>query len=532
MIQWKHIPMIRLIIPLIAGILLAVYFPLAFKVQAGFLLVLYFILAFLLLYGYHFISYKRRWVIGLVLQSFLVLLGMKMTMLADHSLSKTHFRNSSGSPALMIARLTEPVIEKKKSYKTILECLFVQDSEFRLRCNGKLLTYLEKDERTASLKYGDLIIFKARWQLIRPPENPGDFNYQQYMRYHGVYDQAYISSRNWSKLDSSYGSTILSYAIRIQDRILNILAMQGLEGDEFKVASAILAGYRAALDPELQQAFSGAGAMHILCVSGLHVGVIYLVLSYMLSIIGKGRRSKALRSILLIAAIWLYAMVTGCSPSVLRASTMISFVVLGTWLNRSRNIYNTLASSAFLLLLTDPYMIMAIGFQLSYLAVIGIVTIQPFLYKSVYIKYWLPDRAWAIITVSIAAQVGTFPLAIYYFHQFPNYFLLTNLIVIPASSLIIYIGFLLLFFSPIPWIASNISYLLSKSIYAMNACIHWINRLPGAVSDELYIGILECIIIYLTIGFVVLMIGFKKKDLIWIVLSLIIIFLISRTLMA
>jgi len=532
MIRWNHIPMIRLIIPLIAGILHAVYFPLGLEVQAGFLLVLYLILSFLLLYGYHFISFKRRWVIGLVLQSFLVLLGMKMTMLADHSLSETHFRNSSRAPALMIGRLTEPVIEKKKSYKTILECMFIQDSGPGLRCTGKLLAYLAKEDRAASLKYGDLIVFNARWQVIRPPEIPGDFDYQQYMKYHGVYDQAYISTGKWNKLDLNHGNAILSYAIGIQDRILKVLARQGLEGEEFKVASAILAGYRAALDPELQQAFSGAGAMHILCVSGLHVGVIYLVLSYILSVLGKGKRSKALRSILLITAIWLYALVTGCSPSVLRASTMISFVVMGTWLSRSRNIYNTLAASAFLLLLTDPYMIMAIGFQLSYLAVIGIVTIQPFLYKSVYLKYWLPDKAWAIITVSIAAQAGTFPLAIYYFHQFPNYFLLTNLIVIPASSLIIYIGFLLLFFSPLPWISTYISWLLSKSIYAMNASIHWINSLPGAVSDELYLGVLECMMIYLTIGFVILMIGFKRKDLIWVVLSLTIIFLISRTLWA
>jgi len=519
--------MVRLIIPLITGILIAIKWEPGIEIPAGILVCIFIFVSFLLLYAYHFISFKRRWVIGVFLQAFLLVLGYQMTIQQDHSVSESHFRNMCKGPARMIARVIEPIVIKPKSFKTTLECIYVEDTGTLSRYEGMLLTYFKKDNSSAGLVYGDIIMLQAKWQVIDPPKRAGEFDYQQFMKYHGVYDRIYLSSDSWTIIDRNKGNPLLSLAYGIQKGILGTLEEQGLEGEELKVASAILAGYRAALDPELQQAFSGAGAMHILCVSGLHVGVIYLVLSSLLSFLGKEKKAKAIRSLLLIVAIWIYALVTGCAPSVMRASTMISFLVLGRWLNRSPNIYNTLAASAFLLLLIDPYMLMAIGFQLSYLAVIGIVSIQPFLYRSVYVKFWLLDKAWAIITVSIGAQAGTFPLAIYYFHQFPNYFLLTNLIVIPASSLIIYLGFLLLFSSPLPWVAGILSWLLSKSIFIMNACIHWINRIPGAVSEGLYLSAAENVLIYAIMGLIMLFIGFKKKDLIWVILSLIIVLLFS-----
>ncbi|MEA3477544.1 MAG: ComEC/Rec2 family competence protein [Bacteroidota bacterium] len=518
MIQWNHIPMIRLIIPLITGILVSVWIDPGPDIPFGYLLGIFILTSFLLLYGYHFISFRRRWVIGLFLQLHLMLLGVEMVNLHDDSENPSHFRNSSPG-TVMIVRVTEPVIIKANSVKSIFECMSVLDSTGWNPLQGLLLAYLKKDDRSAQIHYGDILILHAGWKAIKSPKNPHEFDYQRFMKYRGVCEQVYVHSDKWERLDADRGNPILAFAHGLQHKILKILQEQGLEGEEYKVASAILAGFRSDLDPELQEAFSGAGAMHILCVSGLHVGVIYLVLSSLLSLLKLRRRTNAIRNLALIALIWFYALVTGCSPSVMRASTMITFLILGGWLRRSPNTYNTLASSACLLLLIDPYMIMAIGFQLSYLAVIGIVVIQPFLYKAVYVRYWLPDKAWAIITVSIAAQAGTFPLAIYYFHQFPNYFILTNLLVIPLSSLIIYLGFMLLFSASWYWLANCLSWLLDHTIYGMNTCIHFINDIPGAVSKGLFLNAIDCLLVYLMLIAMLVFIGQKKKSCIIIFLA-------------
>jgi competence protein ComEC len=356
---------------------------------------------------------------------------------------------------------------------------------------------------------------------------PDAFNYRAFMRYHGVYDRVYLSANQWMKTKRKAGNPVIAFSIYLQGSILQTLAGQGLTGDELAISSAILAGHREGLDMDLQDRFAGAGAMHILCVSGLHVGVIYLVLSTLLEFMGKSKQPRLIRGILLLAAIWQYALVTGCAPSVLRASSMISFLLMARLLNRNPNIYNSLAASAFLLLLSDPMIIMSVGFQLSYMAVLGIVSVQPMLYRLLYLKYWLFDKAWAIISVSIAAQAGTFPLAIYYFHQFPNYFILTNLIVIPASSIIIYFGFLLLLATPFPWLAEIIAFLLGKSIYLMNECITIISSMPVAVSRDLFLSRAESVVIYLLLLSFLLLLGHRKRRYIWPAMLSLILIIIS-----
>ena len=203
-----------------------------------------------------------------------------------------------------------------------------------------------------------------------------------------------------------------------------------------------------------------------------------------------------IKSGLLLLLIWFYAMLTGFSPSVLRATTMFSFIIIGKSFNRHTNIYNTLAASCFLLLVYDPYLVMDVGFQLSYLAVLGIVFLQSKIYRLLEPTSWLPDQMWKITSVSIAAQLATFPLGLFYFHQFPNYFLLSNLIVIPVSTLVLYFGMLLFAVSKIKLIASFTATVLKYLIYCLNGSVRVMEHLPYAVIQGISISRAETLLIY------------------------------------
>ena len=268
------------------------------------------------------------------------------------------------------------------------------------------------------------------------------------------------------------------------------------QNEELAVISALLLGYKDLLDRETIMIYSSSGAMHVLAVSGLHVGIIYLLLNSLFLFFEKFKYGKYLKAVLLILSLWAYALLTGLSPSVLRATTMFSFIIIGSALNRETNIYNTLAASAFVLLLYNPYILLQVGFQLSYAAVLGIVYLQPKLYKLMYTKHWLLDKIWAITTVSIAAQLATFPLGMYYFHQFPNYFLLSNLFVIPLATFIIGGGVLLFAISAIPFLSGFLAFVVNKILLLLNFSVQWVENLPYSLSLGICITVIETIIIY------------------------------------
>ena len=249
------------------------------------------------------------------------------------------------------------------------------------------------------------------------------------------------------------------FALKLRKSFINIFENQGISGRNFAVVTALVLGMDDYLDNDTRKEFSSAGAIHILCVSGLHVGVIYMVLNALLFFLKRNKYARALRSLILLIGIWFYAMLTGLAPAVLRAATMFSFVIIGTGIKRKAGVFNSLTVSAFILLLFNPFLIYNVGFQLSYAAVIAIVAIQPTIYQIWQPKNKIADNIWGITTVSVAAQLGTAPLGLFYFHQFPNYFIITNLIAIPLATLILYAGFLSVILSPLTIVAKCITWL-------------------------------------------------------------------------
>jgi len=264
--------------------------------------------------------------------------------------------------------------------------------------------------------------------------------------------------------------------------------------------------------------------MHILSVSGLHVAVIYIIIDSLLKFMNKKRKLFILKSVIVIAFIWLFALIAGLAPSVFRSALMLSLVVLGKLLKKNSNTYNIIFSSAFVLLLINPYNLFDVGFLLSYLAVLSIVYFQPYIYKLLVFENWFLDKIWALLSVSFAAQLGTMPVGFYYFHQFPNYFFITNVVAIPLSSMILYLAVFLLFISFVPFLAKFVAFLLKINLKLFLGSLDFIDKIPYSVSTDIYITPLQVFIMYAIIISIFTFFVYNRKQLLYLFLTSILIF--------
>ena len=496
MTHYSNIPLVRIIIPVLAGIILFshinYYFSLSEILAAIFS---FFLLSFLIEWRLQQ-NFSFRFAFGLNVMLFMVLAGYVLAQGRFERNHPSHFSNFNPENSILRIRLIEPVSEKTNTYQIVGRATHILTNDSLIKVKGKLIAYLEKDSLSASLKYGDIIFIENNIQEVRSPQNPNAFNFRNFLANQNIFHQVYRRSGQWHQGGGNEGNIIVSFAHQMRQKALETLEANNIKGREFSVASALLLGYRDYLDEDLQREFAGAGAMHILCVSGLHVGIIFLVLNILLGFLKKLPRGRIIKTLVIILLIWFYAAITGFSPSVMRASTMFSFVAVGQSFSRSTNIYNTLAASALFLVILDPFIINRIGFQLSYIAVISIVWLQPMFYKLLYFKNPFLSYSWGIITVSLAAQLGTGPLALYYFNQFPNYFLLTNLAVIPLTGLIIKTGIFFFIVSPINFLSQIAGMVLSFIVLILHNIVRIIEGLPGSVSLNIFITFHETLFIF------------------------------------
>lgn len=255
------------------------------------------------------------------------------------------------------------------------------------------------------------------------------------------------------------------------------------------------------------------------CVFRVCVALIYNLLALLTGWMDKKRFTRHFKYFLLLNLIWFYAMVTGFSPSVIRAAAMISFVIFGKWVDRNASVYNLLCGSCFLLFIFDPYLIRSTGFVLSFLAVCGII-----FYHKLILPLWVPPNkvmfmVWELTSVSLAAQLTTFPLSMFLFHQFPNYFLIANLIIIPLSTGVMYSGLLILVTDWIPFAGIIFGWATTKGISLLNLLVNWVASLPGALTTDIYISGFETLLIY--VGMIVFTLWLTKKSLLWLQLSMV-----------
>lgn len=343
--------------------------------------------------------------------------------------------------------------------------------------SGKLLVYPGNESQ---VEKGQIVLFRAAMREIPPPKNPLGFDNKQYRFFQDIHLQAYWKEGDYGVI----GSRPAGFLEQWRNEQLSKWRKALEDPAVFSIAGAMVFGYKDEMPEEIRETYAATGASHVLAVSGLHVGLIYLFCQILLRSL-KWRFGKVMISLVVI---WGFAFLTGATPSVLRASTMFSFVLIGQQMRRPISIYNSLAGSAFFLLIINPLWLFNIGFQLSYLAVLGIVVFQPLIYH-----WWIPsnrwaDKVWTLITVSLAAQLATLPLTLFYFHQFPVYFWLSGLVVVPAAPLIIGLGLALILFSnwipDLEWIPA---WLLDWLISLINRSLEMMQAIPGSVISGIYL---------------------------------------------
>ncbi len=390
--------------------------------------------------------------------------------------------------------IQEKPVEKNRSFQTIMA---ISNPAKGIR--KKVIAYFSKQSEAKALCPGTRILFSARLNPIKNKGNPYEFDYRAYMQKQGIWYSVYLRSRDYIIKDQS-ANNLFILAEKCRDHLLSTIQKHNVNGEEFTVVAALTLGYRKELNPETKDYFASSGAMHVLAVSGLHVGIIYFMFTFLFSPLRNKKYGRIFYTFLIAALIWIYAILSGLSPSVQRAAVMFTFILTGQNLNRPSNIFNSLAASAFLLMLFNPQIIYETGFQLSYLAVTGIVLFQPLFYGMIEVKNFRVDKLWGLFTVSLAAQLSTFPLGLFYFSQFPNFFWLSNFIVIPAATLILGSTFLLLLFSPFPMVADITGGVTRRFTHIMLMCLKWINTLPHVVTGNVSINRTQALLLLLILG--------------------------------
>ena len=405
--------------------------------------------------------------------------------------------------------LTRYPIEKQNSVLLYTNLLQYSDSTSCENIKGKAILYLQKDSNSLSLKSGDKLIIYTTLSLPEKTGNPDEFDFGRHLLRNGICGTGYASAERWRRISRADGFSLMRLAQRCRLKLLDISRKMNIDGNEFAIISALTLGYTDAISPELRDSFSVTGASHILSVSGLHVGIIYVMLGLMLGFLDKWKRTRKIKWIAVILFLWFYAFVTGLSPSVSRSVFMFSLFALAKITNRQSSVYNNIFLSAFVLLIINPMWLFNVGFQLSYSALLSILYFQPKIAKWLVFKNRILTYCWELTSVSIAAQLGAAPLCLYYFHQFPNYFLLSNFVGVPLSGIIIYLDVALLITNSIPMIGSIVSWLLVTTTKLMYGGLQIIENLPF-VTTNIWIDSVQLILIYASV-FAVGLLMYKIK---------------------
>jgi competence protein ComEC len=507
-INWAAMPFLRFVVPLIVGIVLSEY--LAWQPFLQYVFIGVFLASVTAIFTLKLPFLWRNWV-GLPLILAIIAFGWLRATQFDERNAPDYFAKNKHSDTCFVTGVVSapPIAAHRLKVRLAVQSLENEQDSLQ-KASGMILCYLDSTAESAALKYGDIIAFRARVSAVTPPLNPYETDMQAVLHTQNVHHRAFIKANTWQKIGENGGSPLFATTYKWQRTCINALYAAVPSREEQAVAAALLIGYTDDISDEVKAAYINTGSMHVLSVSGLHVGLLYIALDWLLRRVKTKHKAWKWFSVLLqLVFLWTFAFVTGASAAVLRSAAMLSIVIFGNAIQRNTSGYNTLTATAFGLLCVNPFWVWNIGFQLSFLAVLGLL----FLYRPVYqlvtvdfglpkikktapktIKYrfwssteWLVDWAWNVTAVSIAAQITTLPLALYYFHQFPLYFWFSGLIVIPLATLALWLGVLAILTNWLPFVGKIFGFLLYATVWAMNKSLMLIEKLPLALIDGFWL---------------------------------------------
>lgn len=499
-LTWHHIPVLRLLLPFMAGVLWGMYTDDHIMPATIAMCCCAVVFAYAAWYPPWFKRFDLQWIYGIGLQLLGVLAGYIVVYEQTPVHADTYFMHDADSVSVFVCRITKPPVQTEKSIRLEVDVQWQMRGTEMRSVTGSSIFYIRRDSSHAiNWQYGDAFIVHNIFKTPEPTENPGAFDYARYLRRQGIYHIALVLSDEVQTTGNNSARWQWKGIFRARDYFHAVLHRYVRDPDALTVGEALVIGTRTDISEEIRNAYAHTGTMHILAVSGLHVGILFAVLEFLLRPVGWFNRSpsgKVIKCLLLLAVIWWYACLAGLSPSVNRSAVMFSFLSLGKLLERQNNTFNVLFASMLVLMLGDPWCITDAGFQLSYLAVGGIVFFQPMFQKiyrprNVFIRY-----VWTMITVSIAAQLATVPVTMYYFHQFPNYFLLSNLLAIPISFIVLVAGLVLFAVGGLVWIAPVVAKVFEWSLICLNGSVVAVDGLPWAITDNIHLTLAQMFLLY------------------------------------
>lgn len=474
-------PLTKITISFIFGILAAYNWPISISIS----IVIMFI-QIILLFVFYYLSKKNN-KINLVfsIHTYLISFVLGITVLLFHteSLQKSNYiHNKKAFQEAQLISLT--IREKLKGNDYNYRYLATINSIENQSYSGKIILNVQNDSLKSSLITGNIIKLKTALQYNSFPKNPNQFNYSGYLNDKQIYAQIYTTKAD-ILINKKLKKDVWYYTAKLHSRILDNLEKGKFGKTEMNVALALILGQRQEISSDIVQDYQFSGATHVLSVSGLHVGFIMLFVSFILKPLPNTRKGSFIKLMAVLISLLIFAIISGLSPSVLRSVVMFSFLAVGNHLRRSGNTYHTLLVSILLILLFEPYFLFDIGFQLSYLALFFILWLQPLLKNIWSPKNKIISYIWDVLTVSFAAQIGTLPLCLYYFHQFPGLFFVTNIIIIPILSFIMIVGIIVMIIAVFITPPLFLIEIFEKSIYLLNKSIHIVASFESFVIHDI-----------------------------------------------
>lgn len=491
-----NVPILQALITLMCGIILYEYFPLEDLFIYGALCILFLIALCLHLFARRFIFSEIPFIT--ILSFLLVTTGYLTRLRADDLQNSSHYHHLQNvSPQSILVTIKEHLKPTLYQDKYVGEIKQVAGTAV----SGLILINVNKDSLQRLPKIGEWYHIRSQILPLPTPKNPYQFDYGNYLEKQQIYGQLSLNSSALLRSEL-YSSNLRVWSARFRESIQEALRSKPFTKQQLAIIEALVLGQKQGIDKEISKQYAAAGMMHILAVSGLHVGIILMLLRFITRPIAR-RKLKLLRSVLIVVCIWGFAFVAGLSPSVMRAATMFTFLEIGTALGGKRKSRDAVLVSALLLLLYDPLLIYQVGFQLSYLAVLSILWIQPWLEDFYTPRFWIDRMLWGTTTVTIAAQIGVMPLSLYYFHQFPGLFFISNIVILPFLGIILSCGIFISFLALLGWLPDFLIKGYGSIIDLMNSFIRWVAMQEGYVAEHITISLLFLAALYVMIVIVI-----------------------------
>lgn len=500
---FKNAPFVRILIPFIAGILICVsahfnanvFYPLIISLL---------VLEILFFVKRKTTTQKGKWMFILSTDVFLFLAGVYCCYLYDVRNNKEYYGNYvSEKEQTWVGEVRDLPTEKEKFQKVLMEVKTLGEKK---QLDGKVIVYIRKPFDISVIKPGAVLKVTSNFNSPKAPLNPHEFDYKTFLERKNIYYQCFAESGDVSFVTEATDFSLVNLGLGIKQKIKSAFESGNLNPEAAQLCTALLTGYDDEISLETINAFAHSGTLHVLSVSGLHTGILYAVLVFLLGMIDKHKRFKWLHLIVITLGLWFFVLITGFSPPVLRAAIMLNLIAFGRFYYSYSSLHavNILAVSAFVILIYNPLLIFDVGFLLSYSAVLGILYFEPLFTPLMHSRFGFVNKVWQLTSVSLAAQITTLPITLYLFHQFPLWFVFSNLLVIPLCTVIMFLG--LIFLMKMSFITSIIN-LCSSLVFF---CIH-LTDAPGiGYLDHIDFGWKDLVCLSLLILFVSVFI--KKRN--------------------